>query len=122
LAYPNQTIPASQNAVFCSRPVFIQQILSMAVPEYSGNDREQTNASVSLKLLGLDHPFVAKQLQKWQSLPPEELGLCVQSPDGRQGVLSVWRIESRDGKGRTQARIVSIACGTDNVPRGQQHA
>ncbi|MCX6876429.1 MAG: SNF2-related protein [Verrucomicrobia bacterium] len=78
-------------------------------------DREQANASVSLELLGLDHPFVANQLRKWQSLPPEELGLCVQSPDGRQGVLSVWRIESRDGKGRTQARLVSIACGADNA-------
>jgi len=82
--------------------------------EFSSN-REQANSSVSLELLGLDHPFVANQLRRWQSLPPEDLGICVQSPDGRQGVLSVWRIESRDGKGRTQTRIVSLACGTDSA-------
>ncbi len=39
MAYPNQTIPASQNAVFCPRPAFIQQILTMAVPKYSGKLR-----------------------------------------------------------------------------------
>jgi hypothetical protein len=78
-------------------------------------EREQANATESLELLGLDHPIVAEQLRQWQSLPAEELGLCVQSPDGRQGVVSVWRIESRDAKGRTQARIVSIACGIDGV-------
>ena len=78
-------------------------------------NREQANATESLELLGLDHPFVAAQLHRWQTLPAEDLGLCVQSPDGRQGVISVWRIESRDSKGRTQARIVSIACGTDGV-------
>jgi len=77
------------------------------------SDREKANSSIALELLGLDHPFIAAQLKKWQALAPDELGVCVQSPDARQGVLSVWRVESRDSKGRTQARIVSLACGTD---------
>jgi hypothetical protein len=32
-------------------------------------------------------------LRKFRDLPPEALGLCVQSPDGTEGILAAWAVE-----------------------------
>ena len=48
-------------------------------------ERELSLQKENVQLLGLDHPLVAAYLRKFRELPPEELGLCVQSPDGTEG-------------------------------------
>ena len=72
-------------------------------------DREISLQSENVQLLGLDHPLVAARLQKFRDLPPEELGLCVQSPDGTNGILAVWSVEARGDKGQLKRVIVPLA-------------
>jgi hypothetical protein len=69
-----------------------------------------------LRLLGygLDHPLVATLLKKFRDLPPEDIGVCVQPPDGATGILAVWSVEARGDKGQVKRAIVPLAvddCG-----------
>src|SRR5260370_27571954 len=57
-------------------------------------ERELSLQKENVQLLGLDHPLVAAHLRKFRELPPEKLGLCVQSPDGTDGVLAAWALEA----------------------------
>jgi superfamily II DNA or RNA helicase len=72
-------------------------------------EREISLQKENVQLFGLDHPLVAAYLQKFRDLPPEELGVCVQSPDGATGILAVWSVEARGDKGQVKRVIVSLA-------------
>lgn len=50
---------------------------------------------------------------------PEELGLCIQSPDGTEGVLAVWAVEARGDKGQVKRMIVTL--GVAPTPRAASH-
>ncbi len=84
-----------------------------AAPMIFSASREEANQEEKLALLGLDHPIIAKMLNDARALSASDIGLRIRSPDGRQGVLSLWRVDSRDGQGRMQNKLVSIACATD---------
>ena len=64
--------------------------------------RELSLQKENVQLLGLDHPLVASYLKKYRELPPEEIGVCVESPDGTAGVLAAWAVEARGDKGQMQ--------------------
>lgn len=72
-------------------------------------ERELSLEKENLQLIGLDHPLVATQLRKFRELPPEELGLCVQSPDSTGGVLAAWAVEARGDKGQVKRMIITLA-------------
>jgi superfamily II DNA or RNA helicase len=72
-------------------------------------ERELSLQRENVQLLGLDHPLVVAYLRKFRELPPEELGLCVQSPDGTQGVLAAWAVEARGDKGQVKRMIITLA-------------
>lgn len=72
-------------------------------------ERELSLQNENTQLLGLDHPLVAAYLQKFRDLPPEELGVCVQSPDGVTGILAVWLVETRGDKGQVKREIIPLA-------------
>jgi hypothetical protein len=72
-------------------------------------ERELSLQKENVQLLGLDHPLVAAYLRKFRELPPEELGLCVQSPDGTEGVLASWAVEARGDKGQLKRMIITLA-------------
>ena len=72
-------------------------------------ERELSLQKENVQLLGLDHPLVAAYLRKFRELPPEELGLCVQSPDGTEGVLAAWAVEARGDKGQVKRMIITLA-------------
>ena len=72
-------------------------------------DREISLQNENVQLLGLDHPLVAARLQKFRDLPPEELGVCAQAPDGTNGILAVWSVEARGDKGQIKRVIVPLA-------------
>jgi hypothetical protein len=76
-------------------------------------ERELSMQKESVQLLGLDHPIVAAYLRKFHELPPEELGLCVQSPDGIDGVLAAWAVEARGEKGQLKRMIVTLGVDGD---------
>jgi len=72
-------------------------------------DRELSLESEKLQLLGLDQPVVTRLLEKFRSLEPQELGICVLSPDGTSGVLTMWQVEARSEKGQTKRIILPLA-------------
>ncbi len=76
-------------------------------------ERELSLQQESVQLLGLDHPQVATYLRKYRELPPEELGLWVQSPDGQQGILTAWAVESRGNKGQVKRLVAVLAVDMD---------
>lgn len=72
-------------------------------------ERELSLQNENIQLLGLDHPLVAACLRTFHDLPPEELGVCVQSPDGATGILAVWLVEARGDKGQVKRVIIALA-------------
>ena len=78
-------------------------------------NREAANENEKLQLVGLDHPVIAFRLSAARQIAPADLGLRVQSPDGKQGVFSLWRVESRDTQGRDRIKIVSLAVSSDGL-------
>ena len=71
-------------------------------------ERELSFQKENVQLLGLDHPLVAAYLRKFRELPPEEIGLCVKSPDGTEGVFAAWAVEARGDKGQIKRMIVTL--------------
>lgn len=80
-------------------------------------ERELSLLKENVQLLGLDHPIVTAYLRSFRELPPEELGLSVQSPDGTEGVLAAWAIEARGDKGQVKRMIVPLAVDAE----GRRH-
>lgn len=80
-------------------------------------ERELSLQKENVQLLGLDHPLVASHIAKFRDLPPEEIGLCVQSPDGAPGILAVWAVEARGDKGQVKRMVVTL--GVDG--EGKRH-
>ena len=76
-------------------------------------ERELFLQQENVQLLGLDHPVVAAYLRKFRDLPPEQLGVRVQSPDEHSGVLAAWAIEARGDKGQVKRVIVPLAADTE---------
>lgn len=76
-------------------------------------EREVSLQKENIQLLGLDHPLVAILFRKFRDLPPEELGVRVQSPDGTTGVLGIWSVEARGEKGQVKRMIVPLAVDTE---------
>jgi hypothetical protein len=72
-------------------------------------ERELSMQKENVQLLGLDHPLVAAYLKKFRELPPAELGICVQSPDGTAGILAAWAVEARGDKGQVKRMTVTLA-------------
>jgi hypothetical protein len=56
-------------------------------------------------------------LRKFRDLPPEALGLCVQSPDGTEGILAAWAVEARGDKGQVQRMIITLAIDCEGKRR-----
>jgi SNF2 family DNA or RNA helicase len=76
-------------------------------------ERELSMQKESVQLLGLDHPIVSAYLKKFRELPPEELGLRIQSPDGIEEVLAAWAVEARGEKGQLKRMIVTLGVDGD---------
>lgn len=79
-------------------------------------DRDLAAQRDDLELLGLDHPLVQEELERWRSFPPEELGLAVvsEAADG-DAYLSVWQVETSTGKGERRTVLAPIAVKPDGT-------
>lgn len=71
-------------------------------------NRDESQAAESLGLLGLDHPLVENYISKYQSLPTEEIGVRVKSPDEKSGVLSLWHILAQTENGGVKAQMIPL--------------
>jgi superfamily II DNA or RNA helicase len=76
-------------------------------------DREKAQDSKFLELLGLDHPYVVNHMQSMWNLPPDEIGIRVQSRDGRQGYLAVWKVETEGERRQRKVRLLIIGVSQD---------
>ena len=76
-------------------------------------NRDESLANERLGLLGLDHSIVERHLKEYRDLPPAELGIRVQSPDGRTGVVSLWQVTSQGERGEIRTHVVAVAVGPD---------
>jgi len=76
-------------------------------------DRDLSLQQANIQLIGLDHPIVAAYLRKFRDLPPEEIGVHVQSPDSNTGVLAAWMVEARGEKGQIKRIIQVLAVDTE---------
>ena len=72
-------------------------------------DRDASLKSDKVGLLGLDHPLIAKYMDRYRVLPEEAIGIRVQSEDGRRGVLSIWHVVMQGDRGETRSQIVPLA-------------
>jgi hypothetical protein len=79
--------------------------------------RELSFQKENVQLIGLDHPLVATFLKKYRELPPEELGVCVGSPDGTEGVFAAWAVEARGDKGQNKRMVIALAVDSE----GKRH-
>jgi ERCC4-related helicase len=73
------------------------------------SDRERSQSSATMELLGLDHPRVVAWQRHFASLPPQALGMRVRSRDGRKGCVGVWRLETEGERRQRKTRLVTIA-------------
>ncbi|WP_129633682.1 DEAD/DEAH box helicase [Candidatus Oscillochloris fontis] len=78
-------------------------------------DRDTATRQDNLDLLGLDHPLVQQELDRWRSLPPEELGLAVQGDSDSLVLLSFWLIEVSVEHGERRVLIQPIAIRPDGT-------
>jgi SNF2 family DNA or RNA helicase len=79
--------------------------------------RELSLQKENVQLIGLDHPLVATFLKTYRELPPEELGVCVGSPDGTAGVFAAWAVEARGDKGQNKRMVITLAVDSE----GKRH-
>ena len=76
-------------------------------------NREVAANRDDLQLLGLDHPLVQGELQRWRDIPPEEVGIAVSGDVDKVVLLSLWLVEVSAGKGERRVIIQPIAVKQD---------
>lgn len=72
-------------------------------------NRDAATGEDSLELMGIDHPRVNEELDRWRRAPPEELGVAVTGDVDTLVVLSLWMIETSAGQGERRVVIQPIA-------------
>ena len=77
--------------------------------------RDKATSSDSLELMGLDHPLVHAELDRWRSLPPEDVGLAVESDVDEPVLLSMWMVETSGKSGDRRVSVQPIAVRQDGT-------
>ena len=87
-------------------------------------DRDTSIEKENIDLLGLDHPLVEQYMQRFRSLPDEQIGIRVRSDDGRTGVLSIWRVTTQGERSETRNHILTLAVDSDGqrIPSWEKQA
>ncbi len=88
------------------------------------SDRDAAIDVENVELLGLDHSTVVDYMQQYRETPETEVGIRVQSDDGRTGVLSVWHVTTQGEKGETRNQMLTLAVDDDGqrVPVWEKQA
>lgn len=75
-------------------------------------DREEATNSEKLHLIGLDHPVIVEQLDKYRNLDPEYLGFYSSELNAGETV-SVWEVRAANEKGHNVHSIMKLAVDGD---------
>ena len=78
-------------------------------------DRDTATANDEVDLLGLDHPLVHAELDRWGNLQPEDLGIAVRGNGAGPAMLSLWRVETTNGAGERRTTVQPIAVSRDGT-------
>ena len=78
-------------------------------------DRDTATTNDDVELMGLDHPLVQEELQRWTSLPPEDLGIAVRGQGAGPALVSLWRVEATNGAGERRMTVQPIAVRRDGT-------
>lgn len=71
-------------------------------------DREEATTSEKLQLIGLDHPVISKQLDKYRNLEPDNLGFYSSELNSGESV-SIWEVRAVNSKGHNVHSIMKLA-------------
>ncbi len=77
--------------------------------------RDAASNQDDLHLLGLDHPLVEDELERWRNVPPEEIGIAVSGDVEEPIVLSLWMVEISAGNGERRVVVQPIAVKRDGT-------
>lgn len=78
-------------------------------------NRETATDQDTLQLLGLDHPLVQDELERWSNLPPEDIGIAVSADVDKPVLLSFWLVEASVGNGERRVIMQPIAVKEDGT-------
>lgn len=78
-------------------------------------NRDTATTDDNLDLLGLDHPLVQREMNRWRNVPPDEVGIAVQGQVDEPILLSFWLVEASAGKGERRVFIQPIAIKQDGT-------
>lgn len=101
LPYEGQTIEARDEKQYALVKDGLEQML------FTTNRDEATN-SEKLHLIGLDHPVVSKQLDKYRDLDPEFLGFYSSELNSGESI-SIWKVHAENEKGHSVHSIMKLA-------------
>lgn len=72
-------------------------------------NRDAATNDEKLELIGVDHPIIHAEIDRWQDLTTEKIGVSVQANEGFSSIITLWKIESSSAKGERKAIIQPIA-------------
>lgn len=78
-------------------------------------DRDTATSQDDVELLGLDHPLVQEELERWRGRPPEDLGIAVAGGVDAPVLLSLWLVEASAGNGERRMLVQPIAVKQDGT-------
>ncbi len=78
-------------------------------------NRDTATNQETIELLGLDHPLVQHELQRWRNVPAEDLGIAVRGDVAEPVLLSFWLVETSAGGRERQLVLQSIAVKQDST-------
>ena len=78
-------------------------------------NREAATTQDELQLMGLDHPLVLEELERWRGLAPKEIGIAVSGDTNEPVLLSLWMVETSTSNGERRVVIQPIAVKQDGT-------
>lgn len=76
-------------------------------------NRDVAASSDDVELMGLDHPRIQEELERWRSVLPENIGIAVAGNVEEPVLLSLWMVEAFAKNGERRVLIQPIAVKQD---------
>jgi SNF2 family DNA or RNA helicase len=72
-------------------------------------DRAKAAEHEGLELLGLDHPLVEAEINRWREIDPAGIGASVNAERGELALLAIWLIEASNSRNERRTLIQPVA-------------
>lgn len=71
--------------------------------------RDRSLERQDVALVGLDHPLVVAYMNRYRTLPTQEVGVRVRAGDIGTGILSLWHVTTQGDRGEIRISIIPLA-------------